>query len=49
MELDFRSMISEALKQGWHEGLSGPESVELAVAALTAAADEEEDDVPAAV
>ncbi|OUV37381.1 MAG: proteasome subunit beta [bacterium TMED88] len=31
----------EALKQGWHEGLSGPESVELAVAALTAAADED--------
>ena len=31
----------EALKQGWHEGLSVSEAVELAVAALTAAADED--------
>ena len=31
----------EALKQGWHEGLSSAQAVELAVAALTAAADED--------
>ena len=34
-------MPREALKQGWQEGLSSAQAVELAVAALTAAADED--------